>query len=55
MKVIGRGESRIAKLGTTYSAPLGKVFDTKASDIALGEEVYLDVNEPHMIVICGKR
>lgn len=55
MKVIGRGESKIAKLGTTYSVPLGKVFDTKASDVALGEEVYLDVNEPHMVVICGKR
>ena len=55
MNVIGRGEPKLAKLGTKYSILLGKIFDTKGNSLALGDQVYFDVNEPHMVLICGKR
>ena len=55
MIVIGRSESKVARLGTTLSVCMGKTFDTKDSGLALGERVYLDVNEPHMVLVCGKR
>jgi len=55
MTVIGRTPAKLNKLGTDLSVMLGKTFDSKAGEFSLGEEVLLDVNEPHMILICGKR
>jgi len=55
MIVLGRTPTKLAKLGTAFSVPLGKTFDSKSGVVNLGEEVFLDANEPHMVLICGKR
>lgn len=55
MIVIGRSESKVARLGASLSVCIGKTFNTKDSHLALGEPVYFDVNEPHMVLVCGKR
>ncbi|MFB6200146.1 MAG: ATP-binding protein [Candidatus Nanohaloarchaea archaeon] len=36
------------------SGYIGRTFDLEG-DNSLGEDVYFDLNEPHMITICGKR
>ena len=46
---------RVAKLGTALSVKLGRAFDSISGEVRLGEEVFVDANEPHMILICGKR
>lgn len=55
MIVIGRSESKLARLGSALSICVGRTFDAKDRSFALGERVYLDVNEPHMVLVCGKR
>jgi hypothetical protein len=55
MIVIGRTASKLQKLGTALSIVLGKTFDSHSGSVTLGEEVLLDANEPHMVLICGKR
>jgi len=55
MIVVGRTPSRLHKLGSALSVVLGKTFESKPSVVNLGEQVFLDANEPHMVLICGKR
>lgn len=49
--VVGRLESNDLKL-TGY---IGREYEKHKGDIILGERIFLDLNEPHMITICGKR
>lgn len=55
MTIIGRTPAKARKLGNALSIMLGKAYHWNAQEPNLGEEVRLDINEPHMVLICGKR
>lgn len=55
MIVVGRSESKTEKHGKLYAGFVGKVFKKNRDQVELKENVFLDLNEPHMMVICGKR
>jgi len=54
-KVIGRINRETGRLGLQYTSLLGRQFNLSGSKIEASNEVYIDVNNPHMIVVCGKR
>jgi len=55
MRVIGRTPTKLRKLGNALTLTLGRTFECQRAQITLGESVFLDANEPHMLLICGKR
>lgn len=55
MTIIGRTPAKSRSLGGALSILLGKTYHWDQQDLALREEVRLDINEPHMVLICGKR
>jgi len=55
MIVIGRTPAKIRKLDGALSIMLGKVYHQDRQRLTLEEKVWLDINEPHMVLICGKR
>jgi hypothetical protein len=55
MLVVGRTRATADRLKNRLTVPLGRVFEIQDDTPILGEDVCLDVNEPHMILICGKR
>jgi hypothetical protein len=54
-KIIGRISRETGRLGLQYTSLLGRQFNLAGSKMEVSNEVYIDVNNPHMIVVCGKR
>jgi len=55
MGVVGRTPAKVRKLGEALSIVLGRAYQWDQRSLILEEEVRLDINEPHMLLICGKR
>jgi len=59
MKIIGRIESKQRQLQDRFAIYLGRVFEQvdggENGKVVLTDNALLDINEPHMILICGKR
>ncbi|MFH0954821.1 MAG: LAGLIDADG family homing endonuclease [Candidatus Micrarchaeota archaeon] len=53
--ILGRSFSVIEKYGTKGTAYIGKVVMSAGENPVLGRRVVMDVAEPHLILICGKR
>lgn len=53
MKIIGRTERNIERLQDAFTVYLGREFED--GSFAVKDKVLLDINEPHMMLICGKR
>lgn len=53
--VLGRSERKIAKYGDKGTAYIGKVVMSSGENPVLGRKVLIDIAEPHVILICGKR
>ncbi len=53
--IIGRTEDEIEKLGTKGTIFIGKEYIKMEQVMSLANRVFLDVNKPHLILICGKR
>jgi uncharacterized protein len=53
--VLGRNETDLKKLGEEGTIPIGKHYITMEREKSLANEILLDVNRPHVILICGKR
>jgi energy-coupling factor transporter ATP-binding protein EcfA2 len=55
MTIIGRTPAKAKKLDSALSIVLGKTYRWDQRKPTLDREVRLDINEPHMVLICGKR
>lgn len=55
IQILGRSESKIAKYGERATAYIGKVVMSGGQTPVLGRKVLIDIAEPHMILVCGKR
>ena len=55
IRIVGRTNKETEKLRLRYTSFLGREFNFSGSNIEFSNEVYIDVNNPHMVVICGKR
>ncbi len=53
--IIGRSEENIKKYGEKGTAYLGKVVMSSGENPVLGRKVLMDIAEPHVVLICGKR
>ncbi len=53
--VLGRSESALAKYGDRGTAYIGKLVMSSGEHPVLGRKLFLDIAEPHMMLICGKR
>lgn len=53
--IIGRSERDIAKYGEKGTAYLGKVVMSSGENPVLGRKILMDIAEPHVVLICGKR
>lgn len=53
--ILGRSYSAIEKYGAKGTAYIGKVVMSAGENPVLGRKVVMDVAEPHLILICGKR
>ncbi|PIU62525.1 hypothetical protein COS83_02300 [archaeon CG07_land_8_20_14_0_80_38_8] len=53
--VLGRSKEDFAKLGTDAAALLGKHYVTMGKTTSLANNVFMDVNESHVVLIAGKR
>lgn len=55
MKIIGRHHAKEKDFNGKLSINLGKIYEWFEKPPYLGDEVRIDINEPHMVLICGKR
>lgn len=53
--VVGRNETDRKSLGTEATIPIAKHYVTMEKEKSLANRVLLDVNKPHVILVCGKR
>jgi ABC-type polar amino acid transport system ATPase subunit len=53
--VLGRSEAKIGKYGSRATAYVGKVVMSGGQNPVLGRKVLLDIAEPHVVLVCGKR
>lgn len=53
--IIGRSKRNREKYGTRGTVLLGKQYVTMGQNTSLSNPVYLDVNESHVVFVCGKR
>jgi hypothetical protein len=53
--VLGRSAKDYKKLGTEASMLIGKHYVTMGKTVSLANDIYVDVNGSHVILICGKR
>ncbi|MFH1256602.1 MAG: ATP-binding protein [Candidatus Diapherotrites archaeon] len=53
--IIGRSESDIEKYADKGTAYLGKVVMSSGENPVLGRKILMDVAQPHLVLICGKR
>lgn len=53
--VLGRSESKIEKYGSKGTAYIGKTVLSAGQKPVLGRKILLDIAEPHVVLICGKR
>ncbi|HIP90212.1 MAG TPA: ATP-binding protein [Candidatus Nanopusillus sp.] len=53
--LIGRDEKDIEEFGLFGTIFIGKEYIKMENIISLANRIYLDVNKPHLILICGKR
>ncbi len=53
--IIGRSEHGIEKYGDRGTAYLGKVVMSSGENPVLGRKIVMDIAEPHVVLICGKR
>ena len=53
--ILGRNETDLKKLGEEGTIPLGKHYITMEREKSLANEIRLDVNKPHVILVSGKR
>ena len=53
--IIGRGESDIIKYGDLGTTFLGKVVMSSGENPVLGRNIIMDIANPHLILITGKR
>ncbi|MEM4819623.1 MAG: hypothetical protein QXQ91_04880, partial [Nanopusillaceae archaeon] len=53
--IIGRTQDEIEKYGKEGTIFIGKEYIKMENALSLANEVYLDVNFPHIILIVGKR
>ncbi len=54
-QVLGRSEAKLAKYGSRATAYLGKVVMSSGQNPVLGRKIFMDIAEPHVILVCGKR
>jgi hypothetical protein len=54
-QVLGRSEAKIGKYGSRATAYVGKVVMSGGQNPVLGRKVLLDIAEPHVVLVCGKR
>ncbi len=53
--ILGRSNESIEKYGSQGTAFFGKVVMSSGQNPVLGRKVLIDLAEPHLILICGKR
>jgi DNA helicase HerA-like ATPase len=53
--VLGRSYQKIEKYGERGTAYIGKVVMSAGENPVLGRKILMDIAEPHLILICGKR
>jgi uncharacterized protein len=53
--IIGRKPFDVKRFGTKGTILLGKEYVEMENESVLGGDVYLDVSNPHVIFVCGKR
>lgn len=53
--ILGRSFSAIEKYGAKGTAFIGKVVMSAGENPVLGRKIVMDIAEPHLILICGKR
>ncbi len=53
--IIGRTEDELEKLGLQGTIFIGKEYIKMEQVMSLANRVFLDVNKPHLLLICGKR
>ncbi len=53
--IIGRAEQEIEKHGALGTGFLGKVVMSSGENPVLGRRILVDLAEPHLVLICGKR
>jgi hypothetical protein len=55
ISVLGRKEKLLRKYGAEGTGFFGKVIMSSGENPVLGRKVYIDLAEPHVMLICGKR
>lgn len=53
--ILGRNYSKIQQYGEKGTAYFGKVVMSSGENPVLGRKIVIDIAEPHLILICGKR
>lgn len=53
--IVGRSQGQIEKHGAEGTGYLGKVVMSSGENPVLGRKIRIDLAEPHVILICGKR
>ncbi len=53
--VLGRSADEKAKLGTKASVLIGKQYVKMGATTSLSQNIYLDLNNAHVVFVCGKR
>ncbi len=53
--VVGRSEKKVREFGLRGAGFLGRVVMSKGTEPVLGRKVYIDLANPHVILILGKR
>jgi len=53
--VVGRAKSKLDKYGAEGTGYLGKVVMSSGENPVLGRKIRVDMAEPHVVLICGKR
>lgn len=52
---MGRSDAKVAKYGSRGTAYIGKVVMSSGEHPVLGRKILMDVAEPHVVLVCGKR
>ncbi len=55
VSVLGRSDEKIEKYGSKGTAYMGKSVLSSGQKPVLGRKVVIDIAEPHVMLICGKR
>jgi uncharacterized protein len=53
--ILGRNETDLKKYGEKATIPLGKHYITMEREKSLANPILMDINKPHVTLICGKR